>query len=89
MLIVGSLLMFGIGWWMHGLYGDNRCRAYKKRMKEVLTFSDTMRDMNEILTKKLKRLEGMGHVEDENSLECKIDNGILNAIVNMQSRSVH
>jgi len=89
MLVIGSLLMFGIGWWMCGFYGDNRVRAYKKRLKDAITFCDTMRDTNEILVKKLKRLEDMGYKEDENSVDCRVDHGILNAISNIQERLTH
>ena len=89
MLIVGSLLMFGIGWWACGMCSDNRRRAYKKKLEQAMTFCDTMRDTNEILVRKLQRLETMGYKEDENSLECKVDRGILNAIENIQARLVH
>ena len=88
MTIIGMTFTFVVGWCFCYQWGSHRARYYRHQLDKALIFCDTMRDANELLAKKLDRLEALGVKEDPDSFQSKIDRGIMRGIERVQQQMI-
>ena len=86
MTLLGLIVAFGFGWWCCYQWGTQRMHYYQRQLQKAVGFCDGLKDANEVLMKKVERMEALGIKEDPNSLAAQIDRGILNGIEYMQNR---
>jgi hypothetical protein len=86
LLLLGG--MFFVGWFSCRAWLRHRVGYYVKQLGVMVAHADALNETNELLVRKLERLEEMGIEEDPDSFHAKVDEGIFRAIKYKQKKAM-